>query len=300
MTAAPSSDPVLFALTLMEMEGVGRVTAGRLLRHFATYEELVRYPREQVLARVKGAPNAADLVKRLFDREAMHARLAGAGAAVEALRAKHVTLFSMCGPLWPEGLDALPRAHRPVLLYGYGHREALDRPTVALLARPPITDAAFEVAQALTPTLAGHGVAPATGAAHGFDVVVHKRALSGPDPAPSLLVAHCGLARLPARMRPTASAVVRAGGLLLSPFPMTHGPYEHDDRERALVLAALARAVVFFEPRPGAPEWTALEWALETGKPVFGVEDPDHPMPERVHRLHTDVDFEWILAALRA
>ncbi len=299
MSPSPANDSTLFALALMEMEGVGRVTVGRILHHFGTYEALVRFPREQVLARLKGTPNAAVLVKRLFEREAMHARLEAARNDAEALREKHITLFSMRDPAWPEGLSALPRPHRPVLLYGYGPPDALKRPAVALMARPPITDAAFEVAQALAATLADHGIAPATGAASGFDVVVCKRAAAGPPPRPALLVAHCGLARLPTKMRPPALAAVRAGGMLLSPFPMAHGPYEHDDRERALVLAALAHAAVFFEPQAGTPEWRALEWALEAGKPTFGIDAPDHPMPELVHRLHTDVDFEWVLAAAR-
>ena len=33
----------------------------------------------------------------------------------------------------------------------------------------------------------------------------------------------------------------RAGGLLLSPFPMDHGPFDHDDAERALGQPELCR-----------------------------------------------------------
>lgn len=286
-----------FALALERLDGVGRVTAGRLLAHFPSYEALLRYPREQVLTRIKGAPNAAALVGRLFDEAAMRALLAEAGEAMRRLGERRVDVLAPHDPRRPAGLDDLPRSTRPVLLYAYGHTEVLQRPVVALFARPPLPPDPFERAQDLVRHLLPHGLVPATGAAHGFDVVVHKLAAGGAPPRPSLLVAHTGMGQLPPPMRPAVSAAVRAGGLFVSSFPMEHGPYEHDDRERALVLAALARACVFVAPRPETPEWQALTWALDARRPVFAFPDPEVPLPEAVHRLRADVDFDWVLAA---
>ncbi len=289
------NDTTHFAHALLSMEGVGRVTAGRLLRHFATYDTLLRYPREQVLTRLKGLPNAADLVARLLDREGMAPVLTAAAQAVRTLREKGIHVFSAGAPGWPEALEALPRSLRPVLLYGFGSTQVFARSRVALLARPPFSDAAFDRAQDLVRTLTLQGVSLVTGVASGFDTVVHK--VAGDAPAPALLVAHSGLARIPTPMRAVATRVVRRGGLLLSSFPMDRGPYEHDDRERALVQAALCGACVFLEPRPDTPEMQALEWALEAGRSVFGIAAPQHALPDRVHRLEGAVDFEWVLAA---
>jgi hypothetical protein len=108
------------------------------------------------------------------------------------------------------------------------------------------------------------------------------------------------MTRIPPPMRPVISATVKAGGLLLSPFAMDHGPFEHDDKERALVLAALAQTCVFFEPVPDTPEWRAMTWAVEAGRPVFGAAAEGHPLPAPVHPLHSEVDFDWVLAAVRA
>lgn len=275
------------------MDGVGRVTAGRILAHFASYDALRAYPREQVLLRIKGAPNAEALVKKLFDEAAMRERLRRAEETVQQLGEKRVRLLAPHDAAWPAGLADLPRPERPVLLYHFGHAEVLDRPTVALFGRPPVDAEAFEAAQALVPPLVREGAVPATGAAHGFDAVMHKRAENGP----SLFVAPCGLAVVPKALRPVIAEAVRRGGLLLSSFPMRHGPFDHDDTERALVLAALADACVFAPPRPKTPEARALRWALDAGRPVFGL--GEHSFPEDVRRLGGPNDASAVLDAVR-
>lgn len=288
-----------FALALDQMKGVGRVTAGRLLGHFGTYEALRRFPREQVLARLKGTPRAQQLVALLFDDEAMQPYFEAADAALAALAERRIEVLTPPDDAWPTGLVDLPRAHRPALLYSYGHAAVLGAPLVALFAQPPLTPAAFEQAQALVRHLLPHGLVPATGAAHGFDVVVHKLCHSGAPARPSLLVAQAGMTRTPPPLRPTVSAVVKAGGLFLSSFAMNHGPFDHDDRERALILAALARACVFFEPETSTPAWHALEWAVEAGRPVFGVAAQEQPLPPAVHPLRSAIDFDWVLTAAK-
>ena len=65
----------VFAYALQLADGVGRVTAHRLLKHFDSYEALAAYPREQVLTRMKGAPGAGAILARLFDRGYMQERL---------------------------------------------------------------------------------------------------------------------------------------------------------------------------------------------------------------------------------
>ena len=293
------SDSTLFALALDQMDGVGRVTAGRLLAHFATYDDLLRFPREQVLTRIKGAPNASALVAHLFDRAGMQPHLDAAAALLEQLAQQRVAVLTPHDADWPTGFADLPRGNRPFLLYSYGHRAVLTQPLVALFAEPPLSPEPFEQAQALVRHLLPHGIAPATGTAHGFDIVIHKLCYAGDTTHPSLLVAHAGMAKAPAPLRPTISTVVRGGGLFVSPFAMQHGPFAHDDRERALLQAALANACVFFEPKPDTPEWRALTWTIDAQRPVFGIAAPDHPLPEQVHPIRTAVDFDWVLAAIQ-
>ena len=283
-----------FALALLRVDGIGRVTAHRLLSHFPAYEALISTPREQVLFRIKGAPKAEALVGRLFDEPAMAEHLGTARAEVEALAARGITVLTAHDARWPAGLDALDRSERPVVLYAYGDADVLARPAAALFARPPLPGPPFEVAQDLVRLLITHGVAVIAGAESGFDAVVHK--LCAAAGHPSVLVASAGMAKVPKPMRPVVTATIRAGGALVSPFPMEHGPFDHDDAERALVSAALANASAFFAAPEGSHEDRALRWNLDHGKPTFGIAG-ETPLPERVHALERPLDLDWVVAA---
>ncbi len=263
-----TNDVQAFALALRSMDGVGRVTAARVLARFATYADLRRYGREQVLYRLKGAPSAAALVEALFDEAAMQARLDAAQHELAALHGRGVHVVTPADADWPRALDALPRAQRPFLLFGYGNRQALAAPGIAFFGRPGLAPDAFERAQATARHAAARGVAVLAGIQNGFDVAIHKVSAGGP----AVLVAACGLARVAAPLRPVAAQRVRAGGLLLSPFEMNHGPFDHDDRERARLMAALARAVVFFNAPLDDAEGAALDAARTLGIPLFAAD----------------------------
>ena len=288
------TDTSAFALALLRVEGVGRVTAQRLLAHFPDRAALAKTPREQVLLRIKGAPNAEALVGRLLDAEAMAARLDEAEAEIETLAQRRIEVLTQHDPRWPTGLDALDRSDRPVVLYAYGDADLLTRPSAALFARPPLPGPPFEVAQDLTRALIAHGIVVMAGAEHGFDIVVHKLCASARHP--SVMVANVGMGKVPKPMRPAVTATVRAGGLLLSPFALDHGPFPHDDAERALVMAATANASAFFAPEADTHEDRAMRWALDHGKPAFAVAG-DAPLPDRVHTLDRPLDLDWVVAA---
>lgn len=253
-----------FALALLRLEGVGRVTAHRLLSHWRSPEALRETPREQVLLRLKGAPRAEATVARLFGDE-LDAALDQARKQMDALTPKRIAVLASGDAGWPAGLDDLPASDRPVCLWRYGHADALApdagaAPAVALLGRAGLPTPSFGAATALAERFAPRGIV--TGAKDGFDLAVQKTALGASGRV--VAVAPCGLAKLEPSLRPGATALVRAGGALVSPFPMGHGPFEHDEREAALVAAALARAVA--GSAAASPEAKALAWAAESGR----------------------------------
>ena len=255
-----------FALALLSLDGVGRVTALRVLERFPTLDALRATPREQVLLRLKGAPHAERTVETLFSDDAFGPALDRAGDVLAALGKKGVRVLSPGDAAWPAGLDALDRARRPAVLYVYGHAEALARPALATLASAPITGPDFEALQDTARRALARGTGLVTAAASGIDVALQKLAVSAG--VPSVAVVGSGLARLAPSLRPAAVSLVRAGGLLASPFPMAHGPFEHDAKERALVQAALAQAAVVVAPAAGSPEAEAAAWAAEAGRPL--------------------------------
>ncbi|MDX1420923.1 MAG: DNA-processing protein DprA [Rubricoccaceae bacterium] len=293
-----------FALALLDLDGVGRVTAHRILGRFPTLDALRDCPREQLLLRLKGLPHAERTVGILHDDAAFGPHLDRASAAVAEMAARRIAVVVPGHPHWPAALDALPPGDRPVALYAFGDAARLAARPVALFGRAPLPADAFEASQGLAERLLAEGLPLACGADPGFDVALHKRSVAAG--AGCVMVARTGLARIDGPARPSVAAAVKAGGVLVSPFPPTHGPFDHDDRERALVQAALAGPAAFFAPTEGSPEAKALGWALEAGRPVFGVEgDPAADAPllhfsERVHRLARPVDLDWVVAAARA
>lgn len=234
--------PLPFALLLTRLDGVGRVTAHRLAERFGSLARVRATPREQVLLRLKGAPRAERTVATLFDGAAMAGAEAELRREIEALAPRGVRVLSPGDAAWPRGMDALDRSDRPVALWVYGHLDALAQRSVAVVAHPPLAAAPFEEATRLAAEAARRGLAVATGAAHGFDLAVQKTVLGAGGRV--VAVVGAGLAQLVPSMRPGATALVRAGGALVSPFPMPHGPFDHDDSERARVQAALAGATV--------------------------------------------------------
>lgn len=289
-----------FALALEALDGVGRVTTNRLLEAFQTYDNLLRYPHEQVLSRLKGTRHAADLVKRLFDETAMREQLAQAEGHVANLAKKRVTLITSYHSQWPPRLKTLETKYAPVVLYAYGRLDALTLPLISFFASPPLPDPCFDHAQALIRHLLPAGIVPVTNLASGFDVVTHKLTSMTEPPRPSIGITHVGMTKLDAPMRPVVSSLVRAGGVFVSPFPMQHGPFDHDDKERARIQAAMTHACVFIEPQPKSPEWVALEWALAHDRPVFAIASPTLDLPPAVHRLTDTVDFDWVIASAKA
>lgn len=261
-----------FALALLSVDGLGRTTAHQLLERFPSWPDLRMTPREQVRLRVKRAPNFDRTLDTLLDDAFNTEHLAPAREAVDALNARGVHALAPRMSSWPLGLNDLDRSDRPVVLYGYGSLDALNRPALTCLGRPPLDPEAFEASQAL----ARHALAQHTlnqrvglvlGAQSGFDVALQKLSLGAGRGAVAVL--NCGLAKLERSLRPAATALTRGGGLLVTPFPMNHGPFEHDDRERALVQAALGRAVSVVGAPKGSPEERASAWAEASGRPVI-------------------------------
>ncbi|MEM0962084.1 MAG: DNA-processing protein DprA [Bacteroidota bacterium] len=254
-----------FALALLSLDGVGRVTAHRVLERFTSAASLREAPHEQVLLRLKGTPNAERTVEALRG-----APLADADERsrqrVEALTEKGIHVLAPGGPAWPSGLDALSRSDRPVVLYAFGDLKALRWPALAVLAAAPLDGGAFETAQSVAQRTLAQGRGLVVGAATGVDLALQKLSLAAGLPA--VAVVGAGLARLDRSMRPGATTLTRSGGLLVSSFPMAHGPFDHDDRERALVQAALGRAVLAVTPPAGSPEAGAVAWAASAERPV--------------------------------
>lgn len=290
-----TTDRALFALALLHIEGVGRVTAGRLLEQFDDFDDLHRYPREQVLHRIKGARNGEALVNNLFDDAFLSEHLTYARGHVEKLQQRGIDVIVRGDDDWPSGFEQLEDSNRPAFFYAYGATANLNSPGAAVFARPPLQDSAFEWAQDLVRGLLDHERTVISGVATGFDNVVQKLCADRADANRSIMVTNCGLAKIPSGLRSTAGQAIRSGSLMVSSFPMAHGPYDHDDYERALLQAALATVSVFVEPRPDTSEWRAMQWALKNDRRTYVLPGDEHEPPEPASSITPQTPIQDII-----
>lgn len=294
------ADPAArFAFTLLEIEGIGRVTASRLLHHFEHVEELRDFPHEQLLHRIKGAPNAQELVRRLRDPDTVARAAERADERLRRASEKNVQILIQNRQGYPPRLVDLDRSDRPVHLFLYGPAALLSTPTVGIFGSAPLGDRSFEIAQHLVDACREHAGIPATGLEGGFDKALQERAAGRESGHPTLILPACGLARLPRPLRPVATQALRSGSAMVSPFAMDHGPFDHDRKERTLLQAAHCDPLLFLEPAPDSAEDRALRWA--TGhRSVFVRPGPERPVPDGARTVDRIEEIDQILDTVEA
>ena len=292
-----SRSDALFALTLLELEDVGRVTAARLLRHFEHVEAIRAFPREQLLHRISGVPRGEKIVQRLHEEDVVAEAAARAEERLGILEDKDVQILVQHRDHYPKRLYDLEQSDRPVHLFLYGSSGRLRDPLLGLFGSAPLPDAAFEAAQELGDRLRPTEAIPVTGLQGGFDKVIQERTAGRDGGHPSVILLGCGLGRLPRPLRPVATQALRSGSVLASPFPMQHGPFDHDQKERALLQAALSPVSFFAAPQPETPEWQALSWA-GAHRRAFVWPDPGTELPEGAVSIEHRSELDRVLDAL--
>ena len=140
----------LFALTLARLLPDDWTATGWLVRHLGSFEALQAASPEALQPHLGHRPESTRLLAQLFNAAFMRKVIDQAKAELAGLLTKRIRVLTPHDEIWPAGLETLPESQRPFLLFAYGNLELLAQPTVALLARPPISDAAYDRAQDLT------------------------------------------------------------------------------------------------------------------------------------------------------
>ena len=288
------SESAVFAMALSGMREISRVTAGRLLNEFKTYDTLLRDPFEDVQNRLPGIRGANRIVRILRDEDAMRARLTAASEHLSRLNQRRIHVISPLDSAWPARVNVLPLAKRPYLFYAYGAIKLMQTQVIAIFGARNMDPDLIERARLLAARLTSDGCTLATGLVHEFDLEMHRL------PRPSVLVASSGFSRIPKNMRAVISQVTRAGGTLVGTFPLDYGPFDHDDRTRAVLQAALASVSVFFVPVKPTPEWGSLEWLHEANRSAIVIGSADNYSMLNVKVLPPDTSPGNIAATVLA
>lgn len=256
---SPSLERLALWLTLDAVDGIGPVTASRLL------------------ARVGGdiaALFACDdgQLRNMGLNETQIQQLRRPGADVErglnwAVRPDH-HLISLDSPPYPTLLREIPAA--PLLLYCRGDLAALALPQLAMVGTRHPTYTGKDNAARLCGELVDNGLTITSGLALGIDGVCHQQALAAGGV--TLAVLGSGLDSLyPKRHQGLADQILDCGGLLISELTPDKGPLAEHFPRRNRIISGLSLGTLVVEAAEQSGSLITARYALEQGREVFAV-----------------------------
>lgn len=168
---------------------------------------------------------------------------------------------------YPERLQEIPDA--PIFLYARGDLSILRRPSVALVGTRTMSAYGKRVAQEFTRALVQAEIVAVSGLARGIDSIVARETIE--SHGKTVAVLGQGIATLPPHAKELADAIVKAGGLILSEFPLRTAPDIFTFPLRNRIIAGLSLATVVLEAPESSGALITAKLAFDYGREVFAV-----------------------------
>lgn len=194
-------------------------------------------------------------------------------------------------PRWPLLLDTLDDA--PGVLYVRGNLALPCTAMVAMVGARRASQDGLDHAHRFALELASAGVTVCSGLAGGIDGAAHRGAL--PSGRTVAVLAHGPDHLYPARHRPLAEAMVRAGGTLVTEFPPGLGPRKFHFPQRNRLISGLSLATLVIEAGLPSGSLVTAKLAADQGREVFAMPGAIHnPCTAGCHALLQD-GANWLL-----
>lgn len=171
---------------------------------------------------------------------------------------------------FPERLREIPDAPRS--LYVRGEMPHPDLVPLVVVGSRRMSAYGKRVCEDIVGSLTGYPIAIISGLAIGLDSVAHEAALSAG--LHTVAVMPSGLddsALYPARHKPLAHAILRAGGALISEYEPTEHPARWTFLARNRIMAGLARATLLIEAAERSGTLVTARLALDYNREVLVV-----------------------------
>ena len=268
-----NTDNLKYLLALRLAEGIGDISAHRLLQHFGSVAAVFAADS----SRLRQAGLAAKKIEALrqvdFDR-------------VEEVRSWQDTpdrhIIDLSSSFYPPLLAQL--ANPPLLLFVLGQLDCLQSPQIAIVgSRSPSEPGkrnAFEFAAALAET----GITITSGMALGIDGAAHRGALA--KQGYTVAVTGTGLNRVyPASHRELAYAIAEHGALVSECLP-DEGVARASFPRRNRIIAGLSLGTLVVEAAARSGSLITAICATEAGREVFAIPGSIHsPLSKGCHQL---------------
>ncbi len=188
-------------------------------------------------------------------------------------------------PAYPQRLAAIPDP--PPLLFVEGSLPELDGPQLAVVGSRRATPSAREFAREIAGELVEAGLIVTSGLAAGIDGAAHEGALAAGGA--TIAVFGCGIDRIYPRRHAALAEAVRAGGLLVSEFPLGAEPRPGHFPRRNRIISGLALGTLVVEAALTSGSLVTARHALEQGREVFAVPGSvRNPLSRGCHALLRD------------
>jgi len=272
-------------LRLLLTPGLGPRTARELLAAFGLPQQVFDAGRAALKKHV-----AEDLASVLS--QAAGAAIDGAVASAEQwlAAATHRSLVTLADADYPGGLLECPDP--PPVLFAWGQREALGRPSLAIVGSRSCTQQGRETAEAFAYALAHAGLTIVSGLAVGIDAAAHRGALRAADAgaaATTIAVLGTGIDVIYPSGHHALTDAIRTRGLLLSEFAPGTPALAHNFPRRNRIIAGLTRGVLVVEAALRSGSLITARLAAELGREVLAIPGSIHsPTARGCHRLIKD------------
>lgn len=248
------------------------------------------------LSRIGGID--AGLAERMIRRH----EFTDLGRELDDAKNAGATILCYTDDEYPDSLRGLPNP--PLCLYVLGALPAdLAARSLAIVGTRTPTDSGVRMARGFAESAVRHGWSTVSGLAPGIDSAAHLATIEAGGR--TVAVPGSGLSDIfPPENLELARAIVRAGGALVSEYPMDTEATSNTLLRRNRIIAALSCRTLVVEAAKRSGALKTARTARELGRPVFAVPGADgNPVAEGANNLIREgaipvTDFSGLLDKL--
>ena len=249
-------------LRLRAIDGVGDLTALRLVRAWHSPEAVLRASRDD-LTQSGCSPQLVEAIRRGPDSPVCRS----IERELDAIERGHIEVRSVLDPAYPRRLKMI--ADPPPLLYITGTLTEQDELAVAIVGARRATAAGRVMTEELSHDLAALGVTVVSGLARGVDAAAHRGALAAQGR--TIAVLGCGIDQTYPPEHERLRRQIEERGAILSEVPVGAPPHSHHFPRRNRIISGLSLGVIVTEAAINSGSLITARLAAEQGREVFAV-----------------------------
>jgi len=255
-----SDDELLNLLALLKVEGIGDITAKKLLTHCGNSEAVFKSKASQ-LASIDGIGSV--LLKNLKDKSVFEK----AEHELKFIRKNNINVSFFLEDNYPDRLKHC--IDGPVLLFSAGNINLKNRKIISIVGTRQITSYGMEFCKKLISDLAPLDPIIVSGFAYGVDIVAHQAAMEH-DLQTIGVLAH-GLNQIYPKPHKKYVAKMEENGGFITEFWSTSSPEKENFVKRNRIVAGIAEATIVIESADKGGSLITATMANEYNRDVFAV-----------------------------